>query len=481
MTLVDKGEISPDAGGPAGDEAGGGAAASVMGRDHRGLTLGIVSVVLLIAFEAMAVHTAMPVAVAELDGMALYGLAFSAYFTTSLPGMVFSGQWCDARGPRVPLLGGIGAFAVGLVLSGTAQSMWPFVLGRAVQGLGGGLVIVALYVVVGRAYPDSLRPKVFSAFAAAWVLPSIVGPPVSGAVTEHVGWRWVFLAIPVLVALPLLTIVPQVRRVQAEIIAESVERGLDRRLVYASLGAAVGTGLLQYGGQHLSVLGGVLLAAGVACLVPTVPKLLPPGTLRAARGLPAIILSRGVIAGSFFAVESFVPLMLVSEHGFTPTRAGLALTTGALSWAFGSWLQGRTPAARRPWLVAAGFVLVGCAIGGVTLALVPGVSPYVVLPAWLFGGLGMGMAMAAMSTLTLQMSAPEEAGNNSAALQVSDALGTVTMMSLGGALFAALHRGEGQDAGVFAAIYTVMLGVAVLGAVLAPRVRPAQQMSHSSR
>lgn len=480
MTTLDKGEISPDT-----DDAG--VPTSVMRRPYRALTLGIVSVILLIAFEAMAVGTAMPVAVEDLDGTALYGLAFSAYYTTSLLAMVFSGQWCDARGPRVPLLGGIAAFAIGLVLSGAAQSMWPFVLGRAVQGLGGGLVIVALYVVVGRAYPESLRPKVFSAFASAWVLPSIVGPPVSGAVTDHLHWRWVFLAIPILVVLPMLAIVPQLRRVQAEIAAEIRADGggageaggsgdggarIDRRLIGAAAGAALGTGLVQYGGQHLTVAGVIVLVVGFACMVPTVPRLLPKGTLRARRGLPTVILSRGIIAGTFFTVESFVPLMLVSEHGFSPTKAGLTLTTGALSWALGSWLQGRTSARRRPYLVAVGFVLVACAIGGAALALVPGMTPYVVLPAWFLGGIGMGMAMSAMSTLTLQLSAPAEAGGNSAALQVSDALGTVTLLSLGGAIFAALHESEGRDADVFTLIYLVMLGIALLGSLTAPRVRP---------
>ncbi len=129
----------------------------VLGAAYRALSVGIVSVVLLIAFEATAVGTAMPVAARELDGVSLYAFAFSGYFTTSLFGMVLSGQWSDRRGPLGPLTTGIASFGAGLLLSGTAGSMWVFILGRAVQGLGGGLVIVALYVVVGRAYPERLR------------------------------------------------------------------------------------------------------------------------------------------------------------------------------------------------------------------------------------------------------------------------------------------------------------------------------------
>ncbi|MEW1569303.1 MFS transporter [Streptomyces sp. NPDC093509] len=184
----------------------------VLGRAYRALSIGIVSVVLVIAFEATAVGTAMPVAARELDGVALYAFAFSGYFTTSLFGMVLAGQWSDRDGPLASLTVGIGAFAGGLLLSGTAGGMWLFVLGRAVQGLGGGLVIVALYVVVGRAYPERLRPAIMAAFAAAWVVPSVVGPLAAGAVTEHLGWRWVFLGIPALVGIPLALALPQIRR-----------------------------------------------------------------------------------------------------------------------------------------------------------------------------------------------------------------------------------------------------------------------------
>ncbi|MFI6588489.1 MFS transporter [Embleya sp. NPDC050493] len=440
----------------------------VLTRPYLRLTLGIVSVVLLIAFEAMAVGTAMPVAVEELDGVPLYALAFSAFFTTSLLAMVVSGEWCDARGPRLPLFGGIGAFAAGLVLAGTAQSMWPFIVGRAVQGLGGGLVIVSLYVVVGKAYPSALRPRVFSAFSAAWVLPSIVGPPVSGLVTDHLGWRWVFLAIPVLVVLPIAMMLPQLRRMAGE---SDPDARMNRRRIGAAIGASVGAGMLQYGGQHLNVVGIVLLLAGLALMAVTVPRLLPVGTLRAVRGLPAVILSRGVLAGAFFAVESFVPLMLISEHGLSPTEAGLTLTVGALSWALGSWYQGRSPHERRPRLIQVGFLFVAVAIGGALLALVPGVSPYAVTVGWFFGGAGMGMAVSSVSVLTLDLSTPEESGTNSSSLQVADSLGTIVMVGLAGAIFAALHEGTGKDAGVFTLIFAIMLGVSLLGALLAPRIR----------
>ncbi|MFF4652663.1 MFS transporter [Streptomyces sp. NPDC001380] len=466
-------------------EAGG-----VLSGPYRALTLGIVSVVLLIAFEATAVNTAMPVAAQHLHGLGLYALAFSGFFTTSLLAMVVSGEWCDRRGPMAPLFTGIAVFAAGLLVAGTAVGMWPFVAGRAVQGLGAGLVIVALYVVVGRAYPERLRPSVFAAFSASWVLPSIVGPAVAGTVTENLGWRWVFLAIPVLVLLPLAVMGPALRRAERA----GRERGdapppswdLDRRRIRLALAVSVGAGLLQYAGQRLDALALLPAAAGAALLLPAVTRLLPPGTLRAARGLPTVILMRGVAAGAFFAAEAFIPLMLVTERHLTPTLAGLSLTSGGLTWALGSWLQGRPAAQRhRHAMIRAGFALTAAAIAGAALALVPAVPAAVVAAAWAVGGIGMGMAVSSISVLMMSLSAPDEAGANSASLQVCDALGNILLVGLAGVLFSALGgaaqaaataggagAGTGSTGG-FAVVFAVMTAVALLGAALSGRTRPA--------
>lgn len=451
----------------------------LLGRRYRALTFGIVSVVLMIAFEATAVGTAMPIAARELDGLGLYAFAFSGYFTTSLLAMVVSGQWCDRSGPLAPLAAGIGGFAAGLVVSGTAQAMWPFVLGRAVQGLGGGLVIVALYVVVGRAYPERLRPAVMAAFAASWVVPSIVGPLVSGTVTEQLGWRWVFLAIPALVALPLAVMLPPLRRAaRTPALAQDDVRArpaMDGRRVLYAVALAVGAALLQYAGQDIGPLSAVPAAAGAALLVPSARRLLPPGTFRAARGLPTVVLMRGIAAGTFIAAESFIPLMLVTQRGLSATMAGLSLSGGGLTWALGSYVQARPRLAPvRERLVQLGMLLSAAAIGGASLALVDSVPVWVVAVAWCGGGLGMGLAISSLSVLLLQHSAPEEAGADSAALQVSDALSNVLLVAAAGTVFAALGGGTtARHPAAFAAVFLPAAALALAGAVIAGRLRPA--------
>ncbi len=458
----------------------------VLGRSYRALSVGIVSVVLLIAFEATAVGTAMPVAARELDGVSLYAFAFSGYFTTSLFGMVLAGQWSDRRGPLGPLTAGIAAFAAGLSLSGTAGVMWLFIAGRAVQGLGGGLVIVALYVVVGRAYPERLRASIMAAFAASWVVPSVVGPLAAGAVTEQLGWRWVFVGIPVLVVFPLALALPQIRRLAGGPVkaGERDEQGGWRRIRLA-LGISFGAGLLQYAAQDLrwfSLLPGLL---GVSLLVPAVLGLLPRGTYRAARGLPSVVLLRGVAAGAFISAESFIPLMLVTQRGLSPTMAGFSLAAGGVTWALGSSVQAR--ARMEPYrerLMTVGMVVVAASIAGAPAVLIDSVPVWTLAVVWAFGCFGMGLVIASTSVLLLHLSAPEEAGTNSAALQISDGLSNVVLLAGGGAAFAALGGGAvahasdvsggGSHPGAFAVVFVPMAGGALVGAWVTTRVRATQ-------
>ncbi|TXL88871.1 MFS transporter [Streptomyces sp. IB2014 016-6] len=458
----------------------------ILGRAHRALSIGIICVVLLIAFEATAVGTAMPVAARELRGVSLYAFAFSAYFTTSLFAMVLSGQWADRSGPLRPLVTGITAFAVGLLLSGTAGAMWLFIAGRAVQGLGGGLVIVALYVVVSRAYSERLRPAIMAAFAASWVIPSVVGPLASGTVTEHLGWRWVFIGIPVLVVLPLATALPAIRQMAAGP-AQPADHAVpvpafDRRRIRLALAISLGAGLLQYAGQDLNWWSLLPGAAGAALIVPAVLGLLPPGTYRAARGMPSVVLLRGVAAGSFIAAESFVPLMLVTQRGLSPTLAGLSLAVGGATWALGSYIQSRPRMEpHRERLLMGGMALVAASIAAAPSVLIEWVPVWVVGVAWAVGCLGMGAVIASTSVLLLKLSPPEEAGTNSAALQISDGLSNVLLLAAGGAAFAALGGGavgahdltsaDASHPAAFAAVFLPMAAVALAGVWVATRVR----------
>jgi MFS family permease len=460
--------------------------------EHRAMVVGVVGVVVAVAFEAIAVATAMPVAARELDGVRVYGLAFSAFLTTSLLGMVVAGDVSDRRGPVRPFAAAAVTFAAGLLLAGLATEMWVLVVARAVQGFGAGLNIVALYVIVARAFPAALRPRVFSAIASGWILPSLIGPPVAGLLADHVSWRWVFLGVLPLLAGAALLVGPHLRGMDGPVVDEAAGEtpvGAEprRSRVPAAVMAAVGAGLLQYGGQLLTDSTGPavgLLLVGLALLGAGVPRLLPRGSFRLGRGLPTVVVLRGVMAGAFFGAETFIPLMLVEERSLATTLAGLSLTGAALTWSLGAWLQGR-PTLRTPrWvLLTVGFLLVLLGIGLVALTATGRVPAVTAAVGWTVAGLGMGLGLTSLSVLVLELSEPREQGANAASLQVSDGLGSILLIGVAGAIFAAYAGSvahgvtdDATDGAVGATPYLVidlvMALVCVGGALAAHRVVP---------
>jgi hypothetical protein len=180
---------------------------------------------------------------------------------------------------------------------------------------------------------------------------------------------------------------------------------------------------------------------------------------------------RGLLAGSFFAVESLVPLTLTLVHGYSATAAGVPLTGGAVGWAAASWWQGRRPDAARHRLVRAGFLLVAVAAGGMAVVARPGAPAWLVYPVWLAGGLGMGLAMASIGVLLLRLTPPAERGANSSALQISDSVCSALGIGLAGALVAASARGVLPLPSAATTLNLVMVAVALLGALLAARAR----------
>ncbi len=438
---------------------------SILSPRYRATTLGMVALVSLHAFEALAVAAAMPTVAQALDGLRLYALAFGGTLATSVVGMTLAGHWSDEKGPAKPLWLGLGCFVAGLLVAGLARHMPVLVLGRLLQGLGAGAISVSLYVLVGRGYPESLRPRVFAAFSAGWVVPSLVGPAISGLIVQHLGWRWVFLAVPFL-ALPAAWLLrPALRRVQV-----SAPPAASRPSAAGwACGAAVGALLLYVSGQYNGWPAAAWGAPALVILLSCSWKLLPAGTLRLRRGLPSVIALRGIAASAFFGCEAFLPLLLQRERGLTPLLAGVALSLGALGWFSGSWFQGHQRRAwSRPQLLHAGGLMMCAGIIATALALQPGVPLWLALAGWTLTGLGMGLIYPSLSVLTLSLSPPAQQGANSSALQLSEALAVATTLAVSGAVFAVMLDGDVVLG--YLLIFGVMLGLAALGVVVARRV-----------
>jgi len=276
----------------------------------------------------------------------------------------------------------------------------------------------------------------------------------------------VFLGLVPLVMVGLAALVPVLRRLPAQPRSGSTPR---RGLAYAAVGAAVGLAGLNWAAGHPSWLSlGIGVVAG-AVLVPSLLRLLPAGTLRAARGLPVTILARGLMSGAYFAVIAYVPLTMIAVHGYSPSLAGVPLTVGALGWSAAAMWQARHPDVPRARLLRVGFVFL--AVGVLLVAVTaPSFGPaWLVMPALAIGGAGMGLGISAQSMLTLSLSPAEERGFNSSALQISDMLGQVVLVSVGGVLLTALASTAHPTAAVLP-LDLAMGAVALAGALVAARV-----------
>ncbi|MET7327669.1 MFS transporter [Nonomuraea sp. NPDC005650] len=434
-------------------------AEGVVSPQYRALSIGLVALVMLVAFEAMAVATAMPVVARELGGMHLYNLAFSATLAASVIATVLGGRWSDVRGPLQPIAVGVAGFVAGLLLAGFAPNMEVFVAGRFVQGLGAGLIQVSLYVVVARVYPGSMHPKVFALFSAAWVVPSMVGPAIAGFVAQNIDWRWIFIGVSLIVvpAALLLWRGTAGRQVADGIAAPAP--GLGRKLVWAAL-TAVAAALIQYG-SALGLAGLPLLLAGVVLVAVALPRLLLPGSLRAAPGLPTAPVLRGLAFGSLTAAQVLIPLMLINERGLTATEAGLVLTVGALGWSTGSWIKGRGTISHLT-AIRGGAAMLTVGIALVTLVLIDSLPLALAFVAMAIAGLGIGALHPTVSVLVLEMSKEGEEGQNTAAVGVGESVFTVVAVALSGALFTA--TGENYAIGL-----SFTAALAALAVLLAPR------------
>lgn len=448
--------------------------ARLLDRRHLPVVAGVVALVTLAAFENRAVVTILPSVVQHLDGWALFGAATGASLVVFTVATAWSGGWTDRVGPRPVLLGGLGAFVAAQVVSALAPTMVVFVGGRALSGAAEALIDTSLMVLVAQALPATLRAKVFASFAAAWILPSLLGPSVAGGLDALAGWRAVFIG-PLVVAPPALLLVrPALRRTRPGSVG--VGGTAARARVAASLLLAAGLAVTTFSApllatpeERLAGLGAI--TGGVLLVVAGAARTLPRGTARLARGVPAVVGLRLLVAAAFTGVGAVIPLMLVTTHGASTALAGVSLSVTGTMWALGSWVSS-TDAVQR-YLAAStrvrlGALLIAVGAAGPTLIALDAVGIAVGMAGWAVAATGMGVLSPTLSTELLRLAPDGEQGRASAAQGLAISTGVALQTGLVGSVVA--WRGAAVDGRDFAVLMSTGAAVALVVVLTAGRL-----------
>ena len=401
-------------------------------KSSRRLTVGLLLAVSLHAFDEMVLATAMPAISSDLGGKVWYGAAFSAYMLLSLVGVVLAGHTVDRSGLYKPMLVGLLCFGVGLFAASGAANMPWLVVARGLQGLGGGVISTIVFTGVNIAYPSERRPIMMSYVAAAWILPSLLAPLVGGLFVDYLNWRWIFIAILSPGAVTAWLVLPALKplgrgdggRYRLKALLDALRLSSGTALALAGFSMRIGP---------LSIL--MFVGAGLLAWR-SFQRLMPSGLLRARNGLAVIIAVRGLLFFAFTGSETFLPLLLIESMGFTAMKAGLFISTGALSWSLAATLQARVNRlfSRRKILQGAvSLLLISiAALSGLLFGWLPVAGAYVV---WGCAAFSMGLSFNILSTAAMDASRKGAEGDTSTAAGIADALGYGLAAGLVGAVY----------------------------------------------
>jgi EmrB/QacA subfamily drug resistance transporter len=364
------------------------------------------------AMDQTLVGTAMPRIVGSLGGLGLFPWVFTAYMVSSTTVVPIVGRLTDMYGRKPFYLAGIAVLVAGSMLAGLSSSMPQLIAFRALQGIGGGMVMGITFIVVGDLFPPAERSKYVGLFTGVFAAASVLGPLIGGALTDYVHWRWVFYVNFPLGAMAMLAVavgLPAVRPVAQGTAPDWWGFALLPALVVPLLLA------LSWGGSRFqwlslpmaSMFGAVALLLILFVVVerraawPVLPLSLLGNRVFAVAAAISFLLGT-----SMFGAISFIPMFVQGVLGASATNSGLITMPLTVALALSSTLGGQVIArlGRYKLVNLLGLAVVALAVYlfsriGITIARAEVTRNMVIL------GTGMGLTLPVL-TLAVQNAVP---------------------------------------------------------------------------
>ncbi|MEU5981042.1 MFS transporter [Streptomyces sp. NPDC047434] len=352
----------------------GGGPAPGEGNSRRGVVVAIGALLLgmlLAALDQTIVSTALPTIVSELGGLEHLSWVVTAYMLAATAATPLWGKLGDQYGRKKLFQAAIVIFLIGSALCGVAQNMPQLIAFRAVQGLGGGGLMVLSMAIVGDLVPPRERGRYQGLFGAVFGATSVLGPLLGGLFTQHLSWRWVFY-INLPIGIVALFVIAAVLHIPA--------RGTRHTIDYLGtfLIASVATCLVlvaSLGGTTwawdsaqiigLAVLGAVLLVAFVRVERRAAEPVLPLKLFRI-RTFTLVSVISFVVGFAMFGAMTFLPTFLQVVQGVTPTMSGVHMLPMVLGLLITSTASGQIVSRTGRWKV---FPIAGTGITALGLLL----------------------------------------------------------------------------------------------------------------
>ena len=304
--------------------------------------VGVMFAMFLAALDQTIVATAIPRIVADLDGFDRFTWISTAYIVASTSVVLITGAVSDVYGRKWLFVGGIAIFIAGSALAALSPSMNALIISRAVQGLGGGMIMALSFVTIADLFPPAERGKYMGIIAAMFGVSSVVGPTLGGFITDQLSWQWIFF-VNIPLGIPIIALFvrwfPDRKRDGPTRKIDGVGAVL---IVLAIVPLLLG---LSWGGNQFEWSSAQVIGALVAGSVMVIVFVLYESRISSPILPLAVFKNRIVGIGLFvsfltglamFGAIFFVPLFFQGVLGASPTASGSFLTPMMLGIVFGA-------------------------------------------------------------------------------------------------------------------------------------------------